>query len=100
MNNPKYVIKIPGDPRVTDNMEYIENTAGDVAVFGSKDEATQYLINAQVGDEKIECAEFVRSIGMCKKCGSPLFPSDLPDYKSQCFECDEDFYSIEQEDTK
>ena len=39
---------------------------------------------------------FRYSIGTCKKCGSPLFPSDLPEYESQCFCCDEDFYGFEQ----
>lgn len=97
MNSPKYVIKVPGDVRIGDNMVYAEKASGEVAVFESKDEAVQFLIDTEVGDEKIECSEFIKSIGVCKRCGSPLFPSDIADYESQCFDCDEDFYSIEQE---
>ncbi len=36
-------------------------------------------------------------IGTCFRCGSPLFPSLIDGYKSQCYECDEDFYECEQE---
>ena len=97
MNSPQYVIKLPGDPRLNDDFEYVENEDGYVAVFSSEDAAVQHLIDKNYGDEKMESAEFIRSIGICKKCGAPLFPSDLPDYESQCFDCDEDFYSIEQE---
>lgn len=31
----------------------------------------------------------------CPHCGGPLFISDVPGYRFQCFHCDEDFYSIE-----
>lgn len=31
----------------------------------------------------------------CPRCRGPLYASDLPQYKYQCFECDEDFYSFE-----
>lgn len=37
-----------------------------------------------------------RSIGRCFRCGSPLYKSDIPEYTSQCFTCDEDFYAFEQ----
>ena len=97
MNSPQYVIKLPGDPRCNDNFEYVENEDGYVAVFSSEDAAVQHLIDKNYGDEKMESAEFIRSIGTCKKCGAPLFPSDNPEYESQCFDCDEDFYSVEQE---
>ena len=40
--------------------------------------------------------EFRESNGICRFCGSPLFPSDVEEYTYQCFQCDEDFYSIEQ----
>ena len=33
----------------------------------------------------------------CRFCGSPLYESELEQYKYQCFECDEDFYGFEQE---
>ena len=31
----------------------------------------------------------------CPRCQGPLFLSDTPGYKYQCFNCDEDFYNIE-----
>lgn len=31
----------------------------------------------------------------CPRCCGPLFLSDIPGYKYQCFNCEEDFYSIE-----
>ena len=33
----------------------------------------------------------------CKRCGGPVYKSDLPEYAYQCFTCDEDLYSIEVE---
>ncbi len=32
---------------------------------------------------------------ICRRCGGPLYESDIPEYSYQCFRCDEDFYSIE-----
>jgi hypothetical protein len=40
---------------------------------------------------------FRKSVGTCFRCGDPLFLSDIPEYTCQCFRCDEDFYSIEQD---
>lgn len=97
MNNPQYVIKVPGDPRIEEKFDYIETEDGEVAVFPTEDDAVQNLIDKGVGDKVMETAEFIRSIGTCRRCGSPLFPSDIEGYESQCFKCDEDFYSIEQE---
>ena len=31
----------------------------------------------------------------CPRCGCPVYPSDIPEYNYQCFDCDEDFYSFE-----
>lgn len=31
----------------------------------------------------------------CRRCGGPLYKSDIPEYDYQCFICDEDFYSCE-----
>ena len=31
----------------------------------------------------------------CPRCGGPVYPSDIPEYTYQCFDCDEDFYSFE-----
>ena len=33
----------------------------------------------------------------CRRCGGPVYKSDLPKYVYQCFTCDEDFYSFEVE---
>lgn len=32
---------------------------------------------------------------VCRRCGSPVYESDNPEYRYQCFGCDEDFYSFE-----
>lgn len=43
-------------------------------------------------------AEFTfRAIGVCSKCGAPLFQSANHEYISQCFECEEDFFEFEQD---
>jgi len=31
----------------------------------------------------------------CRRCGGPVYKSDLPEYVYQCFTCDEDFYGFE-----
>lgn len=38
-----------------------------------------------------------KPIGTCRFCGSPLYVSKVFGYKYECLECDEDFYSFEQE---
>lgn len=43
-------------------------------------------------------AEFTfRAIGVCSKCGAPLFRSANHEYISQCFECESDFFEFEQD---
>lgn len=32
---------------------------------------------------------------MCRRCGRPVYGSDNPAYRYQCFYCDEDLYSFE-----
>ena len=32
---------------------------------------------------------------VCRRCGSPVYETDNPEYSYQCFICDEDFYSFE-----
>ena len=34
---------------------------------------------------------------ICRRCGRPVYDSDNPEYRYQCFHCDEDFYSFEVE---
>ena len=36
-------------------------------------------------------------VGTCQICGSPLYESEIGDYKYECLNCDEDFYGFEQE---
>ena len=31
----------------------------------------------------------------CRRCGNPVYESDNPEYRYQCFQCDEDLYSFE-----
>lgn len=69
----------------------------EVKYFASQEAAKQYLRENGVGDDEMEFLNFHQSIGVCKRCGSPLFKSFIDEYTSQCFGCDEDFYSIEQE---
>lgn len=35
---------------------------------------------------------------ICRRCGRPVYDSDNPEYRYQCFHCDEDFYSFEVEE--
>ena len=35
---------------------------------------------------------------ICRRCGSPVYESDNPEYSYQCFYCDEDLYSFEAEE--
>lgn len=32
---------------------------------------------------------------ICRRCGHPVYRSDLAEYAYQCFHCDEDLYSFE-----
>ena len=66
-------------------------------VFRCRQDAVERLKRDGVTDEQMSKMWFVSCIGRCLRCGGPLFPSFLPDYTSQCFDCDEDFYGFEQE---
>ena len=39
---------------------------------------------------------------LCRKCGHPVFPTDLKEggYEYQCFHCDEDLFSFEVDEAK
>lgn len=76
-------------------MKYIAykiETLGAPKVFDSRKEARDACIAA--GHAELPILE---SIGTCKRCGSPLFPSFNGEYTSQCFNCEEDFYGFEQD---
>lgn len=71
---------------------------GEIAVFSDEPQAQCYMKRLKRKGVKVKFRGYSYSIGICKKCGSPLFPSDLEErgYVSQCFSCDEDFYGFEQ----
>lgn len=64
--------------------------------FDDEASGKKYLIEHGIPEEAVENIVFRHSIGTCFRCGSPLFPSRIEGYTSQCFTCDEDFYSFEQ----
>lgn len=78
-------------------LEYLLDCEDEVMIFDSEEDAKKYLSD-QTGytDEDFDDLEFIHSIGICARCGSPLFPSQIEGYTSQCFTCDEDFFGIEQ----
>lgn len=86
----RFVFLNPRNPEAT-----IDDDSGTI-IFASIDAGREWLTRNGFGDEEANNAPYLRSVGVCKKCGAPLFPSLLPDYKYQCFQCDEDFYAIEQ----
>lgn len=88
---PYLTVRISGDGYLT--------VDGEVAVFRNESQARCYMERLKKHNVRVRCEAFRYSIGTCKRCGSPLFPSDLPTrgYESQCLTCDEDFYSFEQE---
>ena len=78
-------------------LEWLLTDDGDVMIFDSEEQATEFLKDHGVTDDTLESVVFVHSIGTCRRCGSPLFPTQIEGYTSQCFTCDEDFYGIEQD---
>ena len=77
-------------------LEYLEDAAGDPICFEDETAAKRYLRDHGVTEPEMEDMCFRKSNGICRRCGSPLFPSDIGGYTYQCFRCDEDFYAIEQ----
>ena len=79
--------------------EYILDDDGHEIVFSSEDQALEFLVEkGGYTEENVEnSVNLHHSVGTCKKCGFPLFQSRNPDYKYECFNCDENFYGFEQE---
>lgn len=75
--------------------EYLLNDDDTIRIFDSEDDAKKFF--RDLGLDDFEEIVFKHSIGTCFRCGSPLFPSQIDGYTSQCFHCDEDFFSFEQE---
>ena len=78
-------------------LEYLMDDEGAYKIFDDMDAAKKFLKDNGFTDEDMEELVFRESIGTCFRCGSPLFRSDIEGYTSQCFSCDEDFFSFEQE---
>lgn len=77
--------------------EYLLDDEGGVRIFDEIGQAREFLVESGCSYEDAEQVQFLESCGTCRRCGSPLFKSLIPDYKYQCFNCDEDFYGFEQE---
>lgn len=80
--------------------ELLMNVDGSVRIFYSIKEAHEYYESSPLYQNspkiRVGSLKYLRSMGICKRCGSPLFRSLTPGYRYQCFTCDEDFYEIEQ----
>ena len=77
-------------------IEYFSRSNGDLWIFNSIEDAETALRIDGYTEEEIASFEFIKSNGICERCKSPLFPSDIKGYQYQCFSCDEDFFSFEQ----
>lgn len=93
---PKVIVGRYLDGITLNQLEWLLNDDGRVRIFDSKDNAKGFLRSIMMTDEEMEWLVFRPSIGTCRCCGSPLFRSDIEGYTSQCFTCDEDFFSFEQ----
>lgn len=90
-------ISVPNRPLSLNGLEYLKNDADEVIYFAGVEAAKVYLREHGVTEDEMEDMVFRKSVGTCFRCGDPLFLSDIPEYTCQCFRCDEDFYSIEQD---
>ncbi len=68
-----------------------------VLYFNSPSEAVGAMIDGEIKPEEWKETIVAGSVGICKRCGKPLFLSFNKVYSYQCFECEEDFYAFEQE---
>lgn len=53
------------------------------------------LSAAAVKEVAVDIDRYVQPFRMgipCPRCGAPLYLSDLPQYRSVCYACDENFY--------
>ena len=85
---------------VLNPVEWLLDEDDCVRIFDDMDAAKQFLRENGFTDDDMEGLVFRESIGTCFRCGSPLFRSDIEGYTSQCFSCDEDFFSFEQEEVE
>lgn len=85
---------------VLNQVEWLLDEDDCVRIFENMDAAKKFLKEKGFTDDDMEGLVFRESIGTCFRCGSPLFRSDIEGYTSQCFSCDEDFFSFEQEEVE
>ena len=93
---PKYVVyweEEIGGFVVTYGGEPIRDSDLKVMVFDEKEQAESYV---QWGFSEEEKLNIRPVLGRCTRCGSPLVESDFDGYACQCYDCDEDFYAVEQ----
>ena len=94
----KVVVGRPvGGIAINSELEFILDTDGSVRYFDGIEQAKDVLRQDGVPKEAMQFFTFLHSCGVCRRCGVPLFPSLIEGYNYQCFECDEDFYSFEQD---
>ena len=80
-----YVVTYGGEP--------IRDSDLKVMVFDDMNQAESYVRQGFPESDKIEIRPV---LGRCVRCGSPLVHSDFDGYYCQCYDCDEDFYAVEQ----
>ena len=94
----KVVVGRPvGGIAINSELEFILDTDGSVRYFDGIEQAKDVLRQDGISEEDICFFTFLHSCGVCRRCGAPLFPSLMEGYTCQCFDCDEDFYSFEQD---
>lgn len=96
----KVIVGRPINGISINGLEWLMDDEDKVLIFDGEDAAKEYLGERGFTDEDFEEVVFKHSIGTCFRCGEPLFPSQIEGYTSQCFTCDEDFFSFEQETEK
>lgn len=91
------VCRPAGGIPINSGMEFLLDDNGDVRCFDDAEQAKDLLRQDGVSEEDMQFFTFLHSCGVCCRCGAPLFPSLIEGYACQCFVCDEDFYSFEQD---
>ena len=78
-------------------IEIARDADENILYFNSPFEAAMAIRDGEISPEEWSRTVVAGSVGICKRCGSPLFYSFTEGYKYQCFNCDEDFFGFEQE---
>ena len=94
----KVVVGRPaGGISINSELEFILDAEGSVRYFCGIEQAKDALLQDGAAEKDMPFFTFLHSCGVCRRCGAPLFPSLMEGYACQCFDCDEDFYSFEQD---